>query len=66
LLETLRRGSGAEPTIGVYHNRSAVYGSTTNAGDKRSRLDSLCADADSIGLASNPCVSDLNIVVARG
>ena len=39
---------------------------TADAGDKGGPVDRLVADADGIGLARNPCVADIDIVIARG
>src|SRR5438046_539729 len=66
LLESLRRGSGAESTIAVYHNRPAVYACPSDTGDESSGLDSLRADVDGVELGSKPFVTYIDIVIARG
>src|SRR2546427_282270 len=57
LLETLRGGDRAESTILIYPNLHTSNRRITNAGDKRFRLCSLCADADRVRFVPSTLVA---------
>ena len=66
LLETGRGRRHPKLTAAVYLNRCAANRCPINAGHKRFRLGSLCANADGVGLGRNTSVADIDIVIARG
>src|SRR5436190_8057259 len=63
ILETLRRRCNAKLSAAVYKDSRPGNRCPTDAGDKRSRLDPLSANADSVGLASDTWIGDINIVI---
>src|SRR4030095_15043978 len=67
VLKTLRRENRAELTVGTYNYPYASRSrGSANAGDKRGVVCSPRTDADSIGLAKNPSVTDSDVVTVVG
>src|SRR5437667_872383 len=65
VFEPLRGDDGAEMTVGIDdYPYASSDGRPTNAGDKRMRLSSFCANADVIGLASFTLVANIDVVTA--
>src|SRR6266481_6469668 len=66
-LETFGGHHRTEMAVGVDdYPYASSDGRPTNAGDKRMRVSSFCANADVIGLASFTFIAYIDIVTARG
>src|SRR5204863_1603560 len=66
-LETFGGHHRTEMAVGVDDDAYACcHGRPTNAGDKRMRVSSFCANAHVIGLASFTFIANVDIVTARG
>jgi hypothetical protein len=66
-LETSGGRGGAKPTICIHANRhAAAKDCSMDAGNKSTRLRSLCADADSVAVTGNALVTNVDVVIASG